>query len=111
MEKKLYKIGEVAKIIGRSNQTIGLWYDAVKNGVEVDAELPEPKMINGFRHFDEDDIQMLMNFRDNIKRGTMAKYNRENKWGKRGEDISKRIEAGEATPKVYKEKKEKEEAE
>ena len=108
--KKLYKIGEVAKIIGRSNQTIVLWYAAVEAGIDVGAELPEPTMINGFRYFTEEDIEKLINFRNNVKRGSMAEYNRLYKWGTRGADISKRIESGEATPKVHKDKKEEDKA-
>lgn len=103
---KLYKIGEAAKIVGRSPQTISLWYDAVEAGIEVGAELPKPKYIgeSRIRYFNQDDIEMIINFRNKVKRGTMAEFNRNFKWGKRGEDISKRIESGDATPKVYKEK-------
>lgn len=106
---KLYKIGEVAKIVGRSPQTISLWYDAVEAGIEVGAELPKPKYLgeNRIRYFNQIDIEMLINFRNKVKRGTMAEFNRNFKWGKRGEDISRRIESGDATPKVHKEKENK----
>ena len=103
---KLYKIGEVSKIVGRSPQTISLWYDAVEAGIDVGAELPQPTIIGRFRYFTAEDIDKLVNFRNKVKRGTMAEFNRTFKWGERGKDISKRIESGEATPKVYKEKEE-----
>lgn len=104
LDEKLYKIGEASKIIGRSPQTISLWYDAVSAGIEVGVKLPEPTYIGRIRYFSQSDIEQLIEFRNKVKRGTLAEFNRNFKWGKRGEDISKRIESGSATPKVAKEK-------
>ena len=75
-------IGGVAKIIGRSPQTIKSWYVwAGDNGVT----LPEIVYRGGkkTRYFLIDDIPKLEEFRDSIKYGQMATVSR-TKWGDRG---------------------------
>lgn len=90
---KKYKIGEAAKFIGKTVQTINLWYAIEKDMPELlPCALPAGEKINGIRYFTLDEMQLLELFSSKVKRGMFAKYNRKNKWGVRGEEISARLQ-------------------
>lgn len=84
------KIGEVARIVERSTQSIKLWYDYAKENPEVD--LPPYRTDldgRGIRYWKEDDVPKLITFRDTIVRGMMSDFN-VNKWGDKGKAIIRR---------------------
>lgn len=91
--KTLYKIGEAAKYIRRTPQTINLWYTIEKEMPELlPMPLPTGQHINGIRYFTMDEISQLFDFSYKVTRGTFAKYNRQKKWGVRGQEISARLQ-------------------
>lgn len=81
-----YTIGEVARAVRRSVQTIKNWY-------EWDELQPTPKLPVCHRHLDAKrtryfrltDIAAIEAFRNTIKYGDMAEVSR-TKWGKRKKD-------------------------
>lgn len=87
-----FTIGEVAKMIDRGPQTIKNWYawqEREQTDIlpQVHNDLDEKKT----RYFREEDVPLLIHFRDNIKYGMMAEFNRK-KWGIRGKEIQQNIE-------------------
>lgn len=80
-------IGEVAKKIKRSTQTIKHWYAWAEKNDRL-RDLPEIKRFGklGVRHFREKDIAKLRHFRDSIAYGMMSDFNVQN-WGERGRRI------------------------
>lgn len=82
-----HTIGEVAKMINRGPQTIKNWYawqEQEQTDIlpQVFTDLDE----KGTRYFKAEDVGLLIHFRDNIKYGMMADFNRE-KWGVRGQEM------------------------
>lgn len=84
----MYKIGQVAKLIGKSAQTIRLWYKAEAEGKGLSStnpvkKLPEPtRGKGGHRYFSEEDVKQLKDYSENIERGSMAKFNAERQYYK-----------------------------
>lgn len=88
---KYYSIGEVAKEISRSPRTIKNWYEWA-NIEERQHKLPVYRTdldLRGTRFFKEEDIKVLMRFRNSISYGQMSNVSR-TKWGERGRIIAKR---------------------
>lgn len=91
IEDTIYRtIGEVAKMISRGPQTIKNWYAWQEQEhtdilPQVFTDLDE----KGTRYFRDEDIGLLIHFRDNIKYGMMADFNRE-KWGVRGQEMKQK---------------------
>jgi hypothetical protein len=87
-------IGETAKLVDRSAQTIKNWYRWCQSE-EVDpnkAGLPEFRRdldAKGTYHFAETDIDKLITFRDSISYGQMSEFN-VSRWGQRGKEIEAR---------------------
>lgn len=81
--QQLYKIGEVAKVVNRTTQTINNWLKAQQAGIHTEIKLPEPIIINRIKYFKEEDLQVFIDYENSIKRGDLADYNR-NLWGVRG---------------------------
>lgn len=100
--EELYTTGDVAKLVGRSNQTINIWYkysESIRDyKMKHDPVMPKCKKINGIKYWSEEQLTQIKNFAKSIKRGSISQYTREKCWGKRGKEIQKR----------YVEKKEKE---
>lgn len=87
-------VGETAKLVKRSAQTIKSWYKWVETEETTlsQAGLPEYRRDldqKGTYHFKESDIEKLIEFRENISYGQMADFN-VGRWGKRGKDIESR---------------------
>lgn len=77
------RIEEVAMKIGTSSQTLNKWYRFKKAHPEDEAiqKLPDYEMVvtssGKVRHWTEDDVKKLMEFKDSIiigRRGKMGKY-------------------------------------
>lgn len=89
-----FTIGEIAKRIGRSVQTIKNWYDWREQHPESSSSLPDFRTditARGTRFFAERDIPLLESFRDNVQYGKMSDVN-VTKWGQRGVEIMQRKE-------------------
>jgi hypothetical protein len=89
--ERYLKLGEVAKLLERSTQTIILWYKYQDDKGE-DVGLPPVRTDldkRGSRYWKEEDIAALVDFRDGITRGSMSDFNVK-LWGKRGEEILER---------------------
>lgn len=85
-------IGEVAKMIERGPQTIKNWYAwQDKEQTDILPSMHTDLDAKGTRYFKETDIPLLIHFRDNIKYGMMADFNRD-KWGIRGQEIKNQKE-------------------
>lgn len=99
---ELYTVGDIAKLVGRSNQTINIWYkysDSIREyKMKYDLVMPKCIRINGIKYWTKDQLSDINNFANSMKRGSISQYTRLNCWGKRGKEIQKR----------YIEKKEKE---
>lgn len=81
----MIRIGEVAKLIGRTPRSIKHWYSWEEEfGVSpILGKLPPVYRIGprGDRYFEIEDIHLLIKFRDNLKLhpGLMGEFNRRNK--------------------------------
>ncbi|KXZ39464.1 hypothetical protein SAMN05661008_00349 [Alkalithermobacter thermoalcaliphilus JW-YL-7 = DSM 7308] len=87
-----YTTTDVAKEVGKSQQTIWLW-DKYSNELEARNEprlIPVPLWHNNSRYYTAEQVEEIKEFSNNIKRGDLARFNRE-KWGKRGKEIKKRM--------------------
>lgn len=85
-------IGEVSKRIGRSVQTLKNWYDWKEQHPE--ANLPEYRTditARGTRFFNENDLEILEQFRNDVQYGKLSDVN-VTKWGQRGTEILQRKE-------------------
>lgn len=87
-------IGETAKLVDRSAQTIKNWFKwCSAQGVEPNqVGLPEYRRDldgKGTYHFKEEDIPALIDFRDSISYGQMSDFNI-TRWGQRGREIEAR---------------------
>jgi hypothetical protein len=74
------KIGEVAKLLEKSAQTIKIWYEYAQ---ENNVELPKYRTdldARGTRYWKEIDVEKLKAFRDSITKGMMVGTT-EKKWG------------------------------
>lgn len=83
---RYYNSREVAEIVGRSRQTVVNW-DKYSEELDERGEkrlIPKPIRIgkNRNRHWTKAQIEEIKHFRDNIKQGDMAEFNRR-LWGKR----------------------------
>lgn len=102
-----YSQFEVAKKIERSYSGIKTWYDAIEFARENNAdpkneyievvlpELPTPRRDlddRTTRYWTNEQIEQLIIFRDSIKRGDLAFYNRQKMWGERGARIQDKID-------------------
>lgn len=83
-------IGNAAKQIKRTPQTIKHWYEWAKENNHTH-ELPEMYRFGskGTRYFAQKDVKKLIKFRDAVSYGMMSDYNIK-RWGKRGEEIQER---------------------
>ena len=88
---KYYKIGEAAKLINKSPQTIKHWYEWVEYTGDKSKQLPKVYHLDnrGTRYFREQDIPALQKFGENIKYGEMSEFN-SYLWGERGQLIRER---------------------
>lgn len=87
-------VGETAKLVKRSAQTIKSWYRWSEQEQKSLDELGLPayrRDLDGKQtyHFNEKDIPKLIAFREDISYGQMADFN-VGRWGKRGKDIESR---------------------
>jgi hypothetical protein len=98
--KILYTVGNLAKILRKTSQTINKWYkfsemirkNEISRTRPGQVILPKCIRINKIKYWKEEDIDKIIKFSENIKRGDMSEFNRNFSWGKeRGEEISKRI--------------------
>ena len=93
--KNYLTIGEVAKIVERSPQTIKYWYkwyDEQTDAVKSENVLPKTRRdldAKGTHYFLEDDMEALAVFRDLISYGKMSEFNNR-RWGERGTEIRER---------------------
>ena len=88
---KYLKIGEVAKKIGKSPQTIKHWYEWMSSGPETDKVLPKFYILDKrlTRFFKEEDLPAIIAFSESVKYGEMSDFN-VGLWGERGQLISER---------------------
>ena len=90
---KQYDINEVAKIINRTPTTIKRWYRWDRSNFTKPNHLKLPKVNISKHHrkmtWDEQAIQELIIFRDNLKYGDMNVFNACWQWGERGKQILK----------------------
>lgn len=90
-----YSVGEVAQMVGRSSLTIRLWFRAKEyadeNKILTDMPpLPIPRRDldhKGTRFFTMEQVEQLINFRNNLPRGALSFYNKEKSWGERGKQM------------------------
>lgn len=84
------KIGEVAKRVNKTAQTIKIWYEYAEDN---NIQLPQFRTDldgKGTRYWAEDDIDQLIQFRNSIKKGMMVKTT-EKRWGsKKVEELNKK---------------------
>ncbi len=99
--KVLYSVSDIGKLLNKSNQTINKYYKfsemTRKNEISKrrpgQVILPQCIRINNIKYWYKEDIDKIIEFSKNIKRGDMAEFNRRFSWGKeRGKEISERIE-------------------
>lgn len=81
--KNWYKVGEVCQMLNRSLSTINVWYEAQdfanENNIHFPFVLPEPRTDldnRGSRFWDDEGVNKLKRFRDNLMRGDLAFYTR-----------------------------------
>lgn len=83
---RYYNSREVAEIIGRSRQTLVNWekYSEIREKRGQDRLIPKPIRVgkNRNRHWTREQIEEIKKFRDNMKSGDMAEFNRK-LWGNR----------------------------
>lgn len=98
--KILYTVGDLAKILRKTPQTINKWYkfsemirkDEISRRRPGQVILPKCIRINNIKYWHKEDIDRIMKFSQNIKRGDIAEFNRSFSWGRaKGEEISKKI--------------------
>jgi hypothetical protein len=88
---KFYTVSEVCERVGRSAQTIRLWFKAKSLDAEglTQQKLPLPSednggliVYNGKNYYREVGIKMLVEFRNSIEneRGSMSHFNSKFKW-------------------------------
>lgn len=82
---KYYNSREVAEIVGRTRQTVVNW-DKYSTELEERGDerlIPKPIRIgkNRNRYWTKVQIEEIKHFKDNMKRGDMAEFNRR-LWGK-----------------------------
>lgn len=88
---KYLKIGEVAKQIGKSPQTIKHWYEWMNSKPQTEKVLPQFYILDkrGTRYFKEIDMPLLKSFSESIFYGEMSEFNAK-LWGERGQLIVER---------------------
>lgn len=88
--EKFCRIGEVAKEINRSAQTIKHWYKWAEESGNTNV-LPKVFRLDsrGTRYFRLEDVPKLAEFAENIEYGQMSDYNSK-LWGERGQLIRER---------------------
>lgn len=88
-----YGINEVAKQLDRTAQSIKIWYKwAAEQPEDVQNLLPPVRRdidARGTYYFDEEGIEKLQAFREQISYGLMSSYT-QTRWGKRGKEIGER---------------------
>ena len=95
--ERLISIGEASKRIGRTPQTVKRWYEwLAQQDEDVQAQYRLPPIFDWIdrkstRYIREADLDMLVEFRDSVRYGTMSDYNRDF-WGKRGSETKERME-------------------
>lgn len=93
--EELYTTGSISRIIGKSTQTINLWYKYSKILEKEHKKrlIPPCIRINNIKYWDSEGVEKIIEFSNSIKRGDLAFLNRANNtWGKRSEEIQKRID-------------------
>lgn len=82
-DKNWYKVGEVCQMINRSLSTLNVWYEAEQyaneNNIHFPFVLPAPRTDldnRGSRYWDDEGVNKLKRFRDNLMRGDLAFYTR-----------------------------------
>ena len=86
---KHYRISEVCEKVGRSQSTIiRVWYGAAEyaaaNNIHFPFFLPAYRTDQdkkGTRYWSEEAVEKLIKFRDSIRPGDLAFYNRIHMWG------------------------------
>lgn len=86
---KHYRISEVCKMVGRSQSTIlRSWYGAAEyakeHGIHFPFFLPAYRTDQdkkGTRYWSEEAVAKLIKFRDSIRSGDLAFFNRTHMWG------------------------------
>ena len=93
------KIGEVADILGRSPQTIKIWYEWFeKQPEEYKEQNPFPEVRQdldkrGTRYYRKDEIDYLLEFKQELGYGDITEITRD-KWGERGKRIKEEQKGG-----------------
>ena len=86
---KYYRISEVCQMVERSQSTIiRVWYGAAEyaadNNIHFPLFLPAYRTDQdkkGTRYWSEEAVEKLIKFRDSIRPGDLAFYNRTHMWG------------------------------
>lgn len=93
--EELYTTGDISQIIGKSTQTINLWYKYSKILEKQHKKrlIPSCIRINNIKYWDSKGVEKIIEFSNSIQRGDLALLNRANNtWGKRSVEIQKRID-------------------
>lgn len=86
---KYYRISEVCQMVERSQSTIiRVWYGAAEYAAENNIHFPlflpayrTDQDKKGTRYWSEEAVEKLIKFRDSIRPGDLAFYNRIHMWG------------------------------
>ena len=86
---KYYRISEVCQMVERSQSTIiRVWYGAAEYAAENNIHFPlflpaysTDQEKKGTRDWSEEAVAKLIKFRDSIRSGDLAFYNRTHMWG------------------------------
>ena len=86
---KYYRISEVCQMVERSQSTIiRVWYGAAEYAAENNIHFPlflpayrTDQDKKGTRYWSEEAVAKLIKFRDSIRPGDLAFYNRTHMWG------------------------------
>ena len=86
---KYYRISEVCQRVERSQSTIiRVWYGAAEYAAENNIHFPlflpayrTDQDKKGTRYWSEEAVEKLIKFRDSIRPGDLAFYNRTHMWG------------------------------
>ncbi len=87
------KIGEVAALLGKTPQTIRIWYKYKKEHPQINIQLPETYILDkrGSRYFKEEDFDKLKHFNDSMVYGGISDMT-VRLWGKRGKNVKRRLD-------------------
>ena len=105
--ERLYRPQEVAEIIGKTNATIRLWYKAESENSGLGLELPDYEngglyAINNRNFYTAKGVEMLQNYNENIKYGSLAKFY-EKRWTYKTSNPRKHMHRKDDETEIYNE--------